>query len=425
MLADGDSQRGSERDYEPQASTVSDDDDDDGEDNDEPVGIQLARQLSRGSKAMIDKTWSLIPFNDVTAPVNDAHHVITAGVKPPSVSKLKICMHGGSPATHGKVTFTQDVERQKQHQEAQFACMSSDTDPDVVRRLLLETWRLKPPSVVISVTGSATDFALDSGLLQIVTEGIARAAKATDAWTFTGGTDAGVMKLVAGALASAKVVTPIIGVTPFHKITDKERFYDPKRDSDRRERRVRYVKRIQNSDASAALDEQHSHFLLVDDPSSSWGSEIELRSKVEEKICDFLRVPRVLLVIQGGLGTFQTTNELLLSGCHVVIVTESGGCAQVVAEFIEPLLQQQSELADLDVLREKVEERIKDPECQERLKARPCPPRPPAHTYAWPTPVRPSTCLPVRAHPPARPPACCWPPPSPWLALSSGAHNNV
>ena len=62
------------------------------------------------------------------------------------------------------------------------------------------------------------------------------------------------MKLVAGALASAKVVTPIIGVSPLHNITDKQRFYDPKRDSDRRPRRVHYVKRIQNSDASAALD---------------------------------------------------------------------------------------------------------------------------------------------------------------------------
>ena len=174
------------------------------DDDSDPVGIQLARQLTKGSKVVVDNTWSLI-WGDVTAPVNDAHHVMNA--KPPSVSKLRICMHGGlMPATHGKVTFTQDVERQKQQQEALFACMSSDTDPDVVRRLLLDTWQLKPPSIVISVTGSATDFALDSGLQQIVTEGIARAAKATDAWTFTGGTDAGVMKLVAGALASAKVV---------------------------------------------------------------------------------------------------------------------------------------------------------------------------------------------------------------------------
>ena len=397
MSSSRDSRRDSERDYGQQASTVSDYYDDGEDDDNDPGGIQLTRQLTKGSKAVIDKTWSLI-WGDVSAPVNNTHRVMTS-VKLPPVSKLNICMHGGLPATHGKVTFTQDVERQKQQQEAQFACMSSQTDPDVVRRLLLNYWQLKPPSVVISVTGSAMDFSLDSGLQQIATEGIARAAKATDAWIFTGGTDTGVMKLVAGALASAKVVTPIIGVTPFHNITDKQRFYDPKHDWDRDfySRRVHYVKRVQNSASSSALDEQHSHFLLVDDgPSSTWGSEIELRGKVEEKMCDFLRVPRVLLVIQGGRGTFRTVNEMLLSGCHVVIVKESGGCAQVVAEFIEPLLQQ----TDPKELKGKVAERIKDPECQERLKARPYPPRPPT------PPVRPSTCLPVRAPPPARPSAC-------------------
>ena len=57
MVAGGESQRDSERDYEPQASTVSDYDYD-GEDDDDPGGIQLARQLSKGSKAVIDKTWS-------------------------------------------------------------------------------------------------------------------------------------------------------------------------------------------------------------------------------------------------------------------------------------------------------------------------------------------------------------------------------
>ena len=52
MLAGGDSERDSERDSGPQASTVSDDDDG-GEDDDAPAGIQLARQLSKGSKVCL------------------------------------------------------------------------------------------------------------------------------------------------------------------------------------------------------------------------------------------------------------------------------------------------------------------------------------------------------------------------------------
>jgi len=52
MLDGGDSQRGSERDYEQQASTVPDNYYE-GEDDGDPGGIQLARQLSKGSKVCL------------------------------------------------------------------------------------------------------------------------------------------------------------------------------------------------------------------------------------------------------------------------------------------------------------------------------------------------------------------------------------
>ena len=53
MVAGGESQRDSERDYEPQASTVSEYDFD-GEDEDDPgAAQQLARQLSKGSKVCL------------------------------------------------------------------------------------------------------------------------------------------------------------------------------------------------------------------------------------------------------------------------------------------------------------------------------------------------------------------------------------
>ena len=393
---DSDQRDSDQRDSDQRDSDQRDsehDDDHGGNDND-PASKGIGRQLSKKSKEVIDKTWSLI-WSDVSATVNDAHHVMQAVVKPLPVSRLKIRMHhstsdddsaaGGLPATYGKVTFTQDLEQQDQ-KPALFACMSSDTDLEDVKRLLLRDWRLKPPSVIISVTGSAAHCALDSGLEEKVTQGIARAASATHAWTFTGGTDTGVMKLVAGALASAKVATPIIGVAAFHKITEKERLFNAGRDRGRgptsgQERNVHYIKRTQNSDASSSLDDQHTHFLLVDGGiGSSWGSEIEFRGKVEEKICEDLRVPRVLLVIQGGPGTFQTVNATLRVDCHVVIVKESGGCAQAVAEFAEPLLQQKLELLlNPRLLEEKVEERLNDADFLERLQARLRPSaRPPA-----------------------------------------------
>jgi len=406
------------------------------DEEEEEVDSTLSRKLSEVPKAVLDKSSSLI-WGDIAAEVNDAHSTVKASESLP-VKSLDIRMHhstsgngiaagAGLPATYGKVTFTQDLERQKQQQPARFACMSSDTDPELVRQLLLHSWELKAPSVIISVTGSAADFALDSGLEQIVTQGIARAASATDAWTFTGGTDTGVMKLVAGALAKANVVTPIVGVAPFQQITDKQRFFDAERDRDRgasgQERKVHYVKRAQNSSASSALDSQHTHFLLVDSGTDSkWASEIEFRGKVEEKISEDLRVPRVLVVIQGGKGTFQTVTDTLADDCHVVIVKESGGCAQAVAEFVEPLLQQKSELLlDPKLLEKKINERLNDADFQERLKARlrpsaPPPARPPARQRALHS-ARPAHCGPTR-----RTRVGCHP--LLWLTLPPGADDN-
>jgi len=362
-----------------------------------------AQKLSQGTKAVLDKSWSLI-WGNITAPVNDAHTVNEALDKSLDVHRLGLRMHhstSGLPATSGKVTFTQDLEQQKQQQPTSFACMSSDTDPGEVIKLFGEKyWSLKSPSVIISITGSATTIALDSGVEQLVTQGIARAARATSAWTFTGGTDAGVMKLVAGALAKAKVVTPIIGVAPFHKITDKQRFFDAEHDrgsGTRHGLRVHYFKREDNTNASHALDTQHTHFLLVDDGiRSDWGSEIEFRGKVEEKISEHLRVPRVQLVIQGGPNTLKTVADTLgpdhRRSCHVVIVKESGGCARAIAEFVEPLLQEAELFLNPELLKRRVNERLKDAEFEARLKVR--------------LRARPPIRLPVRlpACPPTRPP---------------------
>ena len=74
---------------------------------------------------------------------------------------------------------------------------------------------------------------------------------------------------------------------------------------------MHYVKRAANSDRSAGLDSNHSHFLLVDAGGEGWGSEIPLRAALEGKLCESLRVPSVLLVVQGGQGTFKTVAAAL------------------------------------------------------------------------------------------------------------------
>ena len=154
------------------------------------------------------------------------------------------------------------------------------------------------------------------------------------------------------------------------------------------------------------------HFLLVDagaeKKNADWGSEIPLRVAVEDKLCASLRVPRVLLVIQGGRGTFKTVLESLQSNSPVVLIKESRGCAQAIAEFIgmliwleprttrlnpnllltprsgcvtAPLLENKAQyLNNQEVLKKKVAERMEDEDFDARFKARPLH----MHPLPWP-----------------------------------------
>nr|XP_006823630.1 PREDICTED: uncharacterized protein LOC102803873 [Saccoglossus kowalevskii] len=74
------------------------------------------------------------------------------------------------------------------------------TDPEIIWKLLTEHWRMKPPNVLISVTGGAKDFILKDRLRALFHRGLMKAATSTGAWIITGGTAEGVMKIVGEAV---------------------------------------------------------------------------------------------------------------------------------------------------------------------------------------------------------------------------------
>ncbi len=80
------------------------------------------------------------------------------------------------------------------------------------------SWELKPPSVILSVTGSATPFTLRPSYQQAFSRSLLHATRHTNAWVFTGGTNSGIMKLVADGLASQKRAETVIGVTTWGAI---------------------------------------------------------------------------------------------------------------------------------------------------------------------------------------------------------------
>ena len=87
---------------------------------------------------------------------------------------------------------------------ARYACMGPQTEMPKIFELLTECWRLKSPSVLLSVTGSASDIDLEPRIEALFKEGLALAAGCSDAWVISGGTDRGVMRMVGQALTDPK-----------------------------------------------------------------------------------------------------------------------------------------------------------------------------------------------------------------------------
>ena len=54
--------------------------------------------------------------------------------------------------------------------------------------------------MLLSVTGGATNFTISENIKNAFKHGLVKAAKTTDSWIISGGTDVGVMKLVGDAI---------------------------------------------------------------------------------------------------------------------------------------------------------------------------------------------------------------------------------
>ena len=112
---------------------------------------------------------------------------------------------------------------------------------------------------------------------------------------------------------------------------------------------ITYINRSRNSNSSSALDPNHTHFVMVDDGTvGQFGAEVALRTDCEQLLRHDLGVPGVQLVVQGGPNTLTTVMSSLITNCPVLLVKESGGCAQLIADFVEPLLAEAEQLPQYD-----------------------------------------------------------------------------
>lgn len=220
--------------------------------------------------------------------------------------------------------------------------VSTDTSPEILYQLLTEQWKLSPPNLLISVTGGAKNFYLKARLKNVFHRGLIKVAQTTGAWIITGGTHTGVMKHVGQAVRDYALSSSMqgqivaIGVATWGIIHNRDALVHPEGCFP-----AHYLMDIKGQGRLSCLDNNHTHFLLVDDGRHGhYGVEIELRSQLEKCISrkrlgnkeSGVTIPVVCVVLDGGPGTLNTIYNAMLNGTPCVILEGSGRIADVIAQ---------------------------------------------------------------------------------------------
>ena len=200
------------------------------------------RGLERLARLVNEGLWSVRPETIVrNREVRSSANLIHA---------LNIKMHDPDiPAHFGDVTFMSEKDTGgSSRTPAKYACVSESTCASTVRQLMLDCWKMKTPSAILSVSGSAqvcprprtlprtADRARprpalrlmhglftsaqdhDASLERVATlfkRGLSDAAQSTDAWIVTGGTDTGCMALAGESIQLCTThAIPCVGCGP-------------------------------------------------------------------------------------------------------------------------------------------------------------------------------------------------------------------
>eukprot|EP00736_Rhodelphis_marinus_P008717 Rmarinus@m.29660 len=243
---------------------------------------------------------------------------------------------------------------------ANFVRVANDTPAHDIAELLMSKWNMYQPGLLISVTGGAMDFHLPSSLRRTFSLGLMKTASAARAWLTTGGTDAGVMRLVGQARSEFSQTIPLLGICTWG-ILDGRDWLESVSAPNQPSGSFSYNYEMSCSTAAAArlplyekhnpkspgLDKHHSAFIMVNDGSvGQFGREIDLRAKIESAVRNKTNwdhpVPMVCVVVQGGRGTIHTIYSAINAGSPVVLVQGTGGAADFVGNVFRHLHEDES-----------------------------------------------------------------------------------
>ena len=248
----------------------------------------------------------------------------------------------------GEIVFCDALDNEES--DAKAAIFSENSSAEEAIKVLKQWEIFEPksrnaPELVITVTGGAGYFNMNSSVRDEFRQGLVEAAKKSDAVILTGGTFSGVMLHTGKALREkATKEIPTIGFTSFDVIkhnTGLEENFNERGDALEAYRYMygkNNLKINKTNEKGLALDPNHTHHLikkLDKSDKNQLGGHIGWWADVEKLIRNQLKCEGVLLCVQGGLGTLETCYNYLKNGTPLVVLKGTGRAADWIAKIIE------------------------------------------------------------------------------------------
>jgi hypothetical protein len=168
---------------------------------------------------------------------------------------------------------------------------------------------LHPPRPTVVVVGGAAGLeeARIAGLRPVFTTGIAPVMQRYGAVGVDGGTRFGVMRLFAEARAAKRATFPLVGVVAAGA--------------------VKLPHGQTDGNVQAVLEAHHTHFVVV--PGDKWGAEAPWIARTATVLAG--PTPSITVLVNGGQIAYLDVQHSVEAGRPVVVISGSGGTADVFA----------------------------------------------------------------------------------------------
>jgi hypothetical protein len=233
----------------------------------------------------------------------------------------------------GKIQF---AGRTASESTARYIRLSFETEPDLIVDLIERYWmrgRKKTPRILITVTGGAEVFHMESRLRDAFAKGLSRMTTQSNAWVTTGGQFRGVMKMVGQTLRDVyddqRNRVPCIGFCQWGFIRDTKDLVNINRKDGEN---ATYHALDRTDETCISLDPNHTHFIIVDDGTEGkeYG-EYVLYNKVKKAMKERWSVPIITILLGANdPGPIKNVNETLCNDLPVLIMKGAGGVADLL-----------------------------------------------------------------------------------------------